>query len=71
VPASRPEKVARAVLSTTARMADVLTRGDQSRLRILFHDLYLYVALTKPDLSQVETWTTISTSPCAMPTSRL
>jgi len=54
VPASRPEKVVERYYPQLREWADVLTRGDQSRSEDIVHDLYLYVALTKPDLSQVE-----------------
>jgi DNA-directed RNA polymerase specialized sigma24 family protein len=53
-PTSRPEKVVERYYPQLREWADVLTRGDQSRSEDIVHDLYLYVALTKPDLSQVE-----------------
>src|SRR5579863_1330532 len=51
---SRPEKVVELYYPQLRAWADVITRGDLSRSEDIVHDLYLYIALTKPDLSRVE-----------------
>src|SRR5579863_4608105 len=53
-PGSRPEKVVELYYPQLRAWAGVITRGDQSRSEDIVHDLYLYIALTKPDLSRVE-----------------
>ena len=52
--ASCPEKVIERYYPLLREWAEILTRGDQARSEDIVHDLYLNIALTKPDLSKVE-----------------
>jgi RNA polymerase sigma factor (sigma-70 family) len=54
VPAPRPERVLERYYPQLREWADVLTRGDRTLSEDIVHDLYVYVALTKPDFSRVE-----------------
>ncbi|MBT9331582.1 RNA polymerase sigma factor [Paracidobacterium acidisoli] len=50
----RPEKVLERYYPQLREWAAILTRGDRTQSEDIVHDLYLYVALTKPDFSRVE-----------------
>jgi DNA-directed RNA polymerase specialized sigma24 family protein len=51
---ARPEKIVERYYPRLLEWAAFLTREGQARSEDIVHDLYLYVALAKPDLSHVE-----------------
>jgi RNA polymerase sigma factor (sigma-70 family) len=53
-PVLRPEQVLERYYPQLCEWATILLRGDRTKSEDIVHDFYLYVALTKPDLSRVE-----------------
>src|ERR1039457_6991604 len=51
---ARPEKIVERYYPQLLEWAAYLTREGQARSEDIVHDLYLYIALAKPDLSHVE-----------------
>lgn len=51
---ARPEKIVECYYPRLLEWAEYLTREGQARSEDIVHDLYLYMALAKPDLSHVE-----------------